>query len=383
MAIRPGAREARAAAERAVRLDSTDATFVSQLTWLTLAAGDSAGLDGLLKRLRSLDTTTMMVRGDMRGIEAVRLNDAQFAPDGRPDQRGIDLRVDINPAGRAHIPSGARRSDRTAIARVTAVANRRTGLGALAQVLASEGRWQTIDSLRQSGAFQAAAGFERLVDRLTVAASIAGVADEAAAQRAVAALAAKMPPDSALALFERAPVWHEGWLIGAWNAMYGDTLLARRWDAAIGTFPRGGSPPEYKGALRADIQSRLAARRGDRRTALAAAGRAFELWSIHTGNASEVMPEPAMRFQLASLLRATGNSDSAATLFRSMIPPNTWQGFYTARAALEAGELADARGDRAFAEHEFLTALRLWERGDSVVAQLRDRARRGLARDRS
>ena len=53
-----------------------------------------------------------------------------------------------------------------------------------------------------------------------------------------------------------------------------------------------------------------------------------------------------------------------------MIPPNTWQGFYTARAALEAGELADARGDRAFAEHEFLTALRLWERGDSVVAQL-------------
>ena len=168
-------------------------------------------------------------------------------PDGGPDERGIDLRVDIIlRAARTYRPERAEAIARRML-RVTAVANRRTGLGSLAQVLASEGRWQTIDSLRQSGAFQAAAGFERLVDRLTVAASIAGVADEAAAQRAVAALAAKMPPDSGARALRAPPVWHEGWLIGAWNAMYGDTSLARRWDAAIGTFPREVRRPNTRG----------------------------------------------------------------------------------------------------------------------------------------
>jgi hypothetical protein len=165
--------------------------------------------------------------------------------------------------------------------------------------------------------------------------------------------------------------------------MYGDTALARRWDAALGTLPKGGSPSEYAAALRADIEARLAARRGDRKTALALASRALQLWTIHTGNTLELMPEPAMRFQVASLLRATGNADSAATLFRSLVPPTTWLGFYTARAALELGELRDARGDRAYADRQFLLALRLWERGDSVVASYRDRARHGLAHDRS
>ena len=147
-------------------------------------------------------------------------------------------------------------------------------------------------------------------------------------------------------------------------------------------FPKGGSPKEYGAALRADLASRLAARRSDRQSALTFAARAVELWSIHTDNTLELMPEPAMRFQLATLLRADGKLDSAATLFRSLVPPTTWLGFYTARASLELGELSEARNDRVLAERSFLTALRLWERGDSVVAPFRERARRGALRSR-
>jgi hypothetical protein len=51
-------------------------------------------------------------------------------------------------------------------------------------------------------------------------------------------------------------------------------------------------------------------------------------------------------------------------------------GFYTARAALELGEIEEARNDRTDAQRHLLTAIRLWERGDSAVASLRQRARR-------
>jgi hypothetical protein len=111
------------------------------------------------------------------------------------------------------------------------------------------------------------------------------------------------------------------------------------------------------------------------------ATQALEYWNIHTDNTYEFFPEPAMRFHLATLLAATGKPDSAAMLFRSLVPPTTWLGFYTARAALELGDLS-AQRDRALAERQYLTALRLWERGDSSVAAYRDRARRGLARIR-
>jgi hypothetical protein len=377
-----GERDARAAVEQALRLDPTDATNVARLAWISIATNDER-LDDVHARLTQLDTTFAVVRGSLRSIEAVRANDAAFAAfvDRSATASQFEL-IAVLRALRVLRPDRTELLARKLVAS-SSVATRRTGLGALVQILVAGSRWGTVDSLRRSGTFAQAAGFERVVDRMTVAASIAGTVDEPTARRAVSALAANVTPDSALAWFNSRPVWLEGWLVGGWHAMYGDTVLARRWEIALGTLPKGGSPPEYASALRADIESRLASRKGDRASALRSAGTAMKLWTIHTENVYEFMPEPAMRFHLASLLRASGSADSAETLFRSMVAPTTWLGAYTARASLELGELAQARGDRAYAERSFLVALRMWERGDSVVAALRDRARRGTTRDRN
>ena len=258
----------------------------------------------------------------------------------------------------------------------------RVATGAEVQLAAAEGRFRAIDSLRRAGAFTDISGFERVIDRMMIATAIAGAGDEALARASAATLARDFPPDSATAWLDKRPVWMEGWLVGAYHAMYGDTVLARRWAGALGALPEGGSPRQYGAALRADVEARLAARRGDRPTALAHAYRAFELWDIHTENQQELLPEPAMRFHLAALLRASNRPDSAAGLFRSLVPPTTWMGFYTARASLELAEIEEARGDRADALRHILTAMRLWEHGDSAVSSLRDRARRVAERQR-
>ena len=55
-------------------------------------------------------------------------------------------------------------------------------------------------------------------------------------------------------------------------------------------------------------------------------------------------------------------------------------GFYTARGALELGELEEALGDRTAAQRHLLTTQILWERGDPAISALRDRMRRTLVR---
>jgi tetratricopeptide (TPR) repeat protein len=162
--------------------------------------------------------------------------------------------------------------------------------------------------------------------------------------------------------------------------MYGDTTLARRWQVALRALPRGGSPAEYNSALDADLEARLAARRGDRSRALEHARRAYALWTVHTENQFEFLPEPAIRFNLALLLRAARQSHEAGELFRSLVPPTTWMGFYTPRSALELAELEESSGNRADARRHYLIALRSWEQGDTAIAPYRDRARRGLTR---
>ena len=249
---------------------------------------------------------------------------------------------------------------------------------AAVQLMAAEGRWHAIDSLRRAGLFTMMTGFDRVVDRLIVAGAIAGAGDDRLTTSSVAALAKGHPPDSALAQFNRAQIWLDGWLIGAREAMYGDTVLAHRWQIVLGTLP-AGSPPLYATALRADIGARLAARRGDRATALDEARHAYLAWTDHSNASSEILPEPAMRFHLASLLRAAGKTDSAVALFRSLVMPTTWMGFYTARASLELGELMEHAGDRPAAHTHYVIASQLWESGDKSVADLRERARRGVA----
>jgi hypothetical protein len=86
-----------------------------------------------------------------------------------------------------------------------------------------------------------------------------------------------------------------------------------------------------------------------------------------------------IRFQTAMLLAATGRPDSAAALFRSLVPPTTWLGPVTARAAYELGRLEAAAGNATEAARQYQTAIRLWERGGDEVADWLALARNGLA----
>ena len=372
-------RDAIAAAEQTLRLDSTDATALTARVTLAAAVEGDADLDRQLARLSAADATSPLLHGEFLAVQAARSSDSEY--------RALVQRIGSAPVQdwlfvlrllRVYRPD---RADLLALAVVNSglPASYRAGLGALVQVWSAEARWHAIDSLERAKVFDGIAGFGRVVDRLTAAASIAGTTDDTLGRRAVDRLATTMIPDSAQAWLESRAVWLDGWLIGAYHAMYGDTALAKRWAIALGKLPRGGSPPDYGESLQYDIDARLASRRGDRQTALALAGRALTLWSIHTNNQLEFQPEPAMRFHLGSLLRAAGQTDSATVLFRSLVMPTTWMGFYTARASLELGELLEGR-DRSAATRHFLTAFRLWEHGDSLVATYLDRARRGVER---
>src|SRR5262249_24780226 len=152
------------------------------------------------------------------------------------------------------------------------------GIAATASVqqAITEGQWALIDSLRSAGTTANALDFERIVDRDIVGAMIAGAGHEERARRAVQKLEIGMPRDSARADLATRAVGLDGWMIGAYNAMYGDTLLVKRWADALGSLPPGGSPREYGAALQADVQARLASRRGDLTTALTLARRAFD-----------------------------------------------------------------------------------------------------------
>ncbi|MGH7677762.1 MAG: hypothetical protein ACRENU_04795, partial [Gemmatimonadaceae bacterium] len=376
-----GDREIVDAAERVYRLDTTDVGSISRRAYIAVAMNDANDIDAQVARLRRVDTTMGFAHGLLRGIEALRADDQGATRLVQQTTRApIPQWISMYRTLRMFRPERAEQLSRATLADSSS-ANRAIGASTLAQLSAAQSRWAVVDSMRQARAYAQIPGFETQLERFAVAASIAGATDDARGARAAAALETGFPPDSALAWFNKRPsVWHDGWLIGAHNAMYGDTVLAKRWHATLGTLPAGGSPREYHRALQADIASRLAARRGDGERALAEARRAYELWNIHTENQLEHMPSPAIRFSLAQLLRDAGKADSAAALFKSLVPPTTFMGFYTARAALELADLELAAGARRDAERHYLLAARLLERSEPSVAALKERARRGLAR---
>ena len=373
-------RDAVDAVEHALRLDSTNVPNLASRVHLAVATNDVAEVERQVARVRAVDSSSAIARGTLHAVDAVLASDETFpaladrlASASTPDWIGVlrvlrEYRMD-----RAELlAQRAMRETGGPLARVA--------MGGLVQLYAAEGRWRLIDSLRRAHVFDQVTNFDRLLLRETAAAAISGTVDEQIGRTAVATLAAGRSPDSALAQLERQPVWLEGWLIGAYHAMYGDTALARRWQVALRSLPRGGSPPDYNTALDADIESRLAARQGDRSRALEQARRAYALWTVHTENQFEFLPEPAIRFNLALLLRAARQPHEAGELFRSLVPPTTWMGYYTPRAALELAELEESSGDRANARRHYLIALKSWEQGDTAIAPYRDRARRGLNR---
>jgi serine/threonine-protein kinase len=367
-------RDVLAALERAMALDSTHVP--TQVALLSLLQHlDDPRADQVAEALRRTDSVSVLARGTLLAHRVLTLDEAGFA--GFVDTLAAQSPVLLPPVLRG---LRSRAPDRAVALVQRLTARRGPGIpdyrGEWARLLAAQGRYVALDSAMQAAAFP----MQTLPRWFLLAPQLGEAGDSVLAAQAVTFLQALIPPDSALAMFERMPVWINGWMVGAYHAANGDSTVARRWQSTIGALPAGGTPQDYRGALQADLEARLLERRGDLAGALGAASRAYQLWGIHTDNVPEYHPEPALRFHQAMLLLATGRPDSAAALLRSLVPPTTWMGFLTARASLELGRLAEDRGDRDDAARHYGVAYRLWRRADTSVAAWRDAAREGLRR---
>jgi hypothetical protein len=232
----------------------------------------------------------------------------------------------------------------------------------------------------REGAFAEFTAFERTVAGAILSTSLVGIGDSSVTPIALEVVETHVTPDSAVAQYNRRPVFWFGWAQAAHHAMYGDTARARQWQRLFAAYPPSDGLPTYREALAADIEARLAARAGQLESARRHATNAFRLWRDHDSNELEYHPAPAMRFHLAQLLQAAGQSDSAAAMYRSLAPPGTWMGSLGTRAELELGRIAEEGGDREEAAFYYSLALRMWERGGPGVERWRAEAAAGLQR---
>jgi hypothetical protein len=368
--------DAIAATRRVIQLDSSYVPGLVAQAWQELA-GDSSDLQLYVTRLQQVDTSVMLARATLHALRALQAEPAQFEVLKETlAQRSMPDWVAALRYLRAYDPPRA-------LALLTALrarpADPATSVVASnhARQLITQGRTAAVDSAIRAGDYQRPDVLPG-VQRLLVASALAGVADANAARRAADALLRYVPLDSAVAFQRTRPSSWVVWLAGAYHAQEGDTTLARRAQRVIASLDSGGSPATYREALAADIEARLAARNNDVQRALAAARRAYDLWTVHTENQPESMPEPAIRFHLASLLRAHGDAAEAERLMASLVPPTTWFGFYTARAHFELGEMSLARGDSAAARRHFTAAIRYWGEGGPEIAPWLQRAKERL-----
>jgi len=372
-------RDALASLDRAIGVDPAYVPALGVHGWLAvnLNGPDVAGAE--LALLRGADTTSPLSRGARFAMRAIEQADAGFA--ALADTLASLPTVEWTPVLRV---LRAQRPDRAEglleQLKTRAGPGQETFMvdGERARLRIAEGRTRDLEAEIANGGFRTFDQY-RTLQRMLVAAALIGVGDTAVGRRAADALAEYVRPETALAEFETKPVWWTGWLIGAFHASFGDTAVATRWRATLGTFPPGGTSRDYVGALQADLDARRLARSGLLDSALTRSTRAHELWTIHTENAFESLPAPMIRFESAMLLRAAGKPDSAAALLRSLVPPTTWMGFMTARASYELGRIEAGRGNRDEAARHYQMALRLWERGGSEIEGWRDVARAGLA----
>jgi tetratricopeptide (TPR) repeat protein len=373
--------EMRDAADRVIALDGTYLPVLARRGWIAATGGDPDDIAGQITRLSRSDTTVPLIGSTLAALRALSADDAEFTT-RLPQLTAAPSEAWIA-ALRALRASRPARAEQLIEARLGAASgpDRALPLGSLAQLWMAEGRTRAVDSLVRTGTLDATLWLRRALEFHLVAAALAGVGDSAVARGVADSLARWFLPDSALAQFESRPVWRAAWTIGAYNAAFGDTLLTRRWRAALNPLPRSGTlSRDWVGALQADFDARLAARRGDLDRALEHARRAYQLWTIHTENVPEGDPEPAMRLHLGLLHLAHGQPDSAEVYLRSLAPPVTWMGFLTARASFELGQIAERRRDYAQAAQYYARALDLWGRGGDEVEGWRTRARDAVER---
>lgn len=364
--------------DRLLRLDSGYVPMLAARTWQSVSANDMPEYPRLMNLL-SADSTSALARANLGCLRAVVASDSAFpalvasAGDSRVQGLGMlrCLRLAHPDRSEALVRIWRASDDPWLSSR---------GLAEEARMDVSRGRSRSVGARIRAGGLTPDLMLQAQL--LIVAASLAHVGDSATAVEAVSALARTVPVDSAAAYFETRPVWWAGWMIAAHSAQFGDTVMARRWQRVLGAFPPGGSPSEWPSALHADIEARLAARRGDTDDALQHARRAFSLWHIHTENSFEAMPEPQMRLHLALLHRSAGHSDSAHALLRSLVPPATWMGFLTARAAFELGVLEEQARNIAAAERYYTVAWNLWSGGNAEIEPWRSQTAQALERTR-
>lgn len=364
--------------DRVLRLDSGYVPLIAARAWHAVAMNDGSQYDRLI-RLLSADSSSVLAKANLGCLRSVAADDSTFAAlvtaAGSNRVRGggmLRCLRSARPDRSEELVRIWRRSDDPWLSA--------RGLAEQARLDIARGRTARVAAQIDEAAFPPdLAVYLRL---MIGAASLAGVGDADAAAAAVAALARYVPVDSAVAYFDTHPVWWVGWMVGAHNAQYGDTIVSRRWQDAIMEMPAGGSPATYREALQADIAARLATRRGDAEVALRHARRAFDMWSIHTENQFESMPEPHMRLHLAMLLKSAGQADSAHALLRSLVPPTTWMGFLTARAAFELGVLEEETASTAAAERFYTMAWNLWAGGDAEIEPWRRQVEQALDRAR-
>jgi hypothetical protein len=368
-------------AERAVELDPTHVPSLVLRAELAVSNLDVEDVMRQARRLEGADTANTLVHGALQGLRCLLASDEEF--------EAALLALRNVPTEQWHTAFRFVQMARPDRAEVLVDQLQQTaGPGNPSRLarwlkfrlLLAGGRLAEVDSALEAGVFDEGE-LRRTLERSIVAASLAGIADPNLAERSVASLTQSIPTESALALFAELPdVIQTGWAVAAFYATRGDTMTALEWRETFGSMPAGGAQPDYRGSLQADLDSRLAVRRGQIDLALQHATTAFDLWGIHTDNVSEDWPEPAMRFHLAELLLDTNRPDSAAAILESMVPPASWLGFYVAQSSLILGELAEAAGDLDTAERHYHFAWRLWESGDQSVRTFRDRAREGMRR---
>ncbi|MFQ5750627.1 MAG: protein kinase, partial [bacterium] len=351
--------------DRLLEVDSASVVGNIARAWLGIWTEEADAIQRGIARLRSLDTTRAFVQarlGVFRTLEAAPSQRSLILRElaGRPFPVVTTVIRDL----RAIQPQLAERYIEMLMTEFRPISVQQLGLQARPSLWFAQGRIAANDSVIATGVLD---GIRQALNRYFVTTSLARVGDRKATERAVNELMAYAPVDSFEAFFWTKNVWATGWAVAVYHATFGDTAEARIWQRALEKLPAGGTPLDYRGSLSADIEARIAVRRGDLETAERAARRAYELWGIHSGYFSPSHPEPAMRFHLAEILYANGTIEQAASLYRSLCPPHTWMGFYTARAAFELGRIEENRDHKDEARRYYLLAANLWEQGDSAV----------------
>lgn len=378
--VTPPAYGSRELAERVVGLDSLQLPAVAVRAWWAVSMGDSADQRIQLERFSRADTTSLVWQSTVPGLRALLADSASFdwmlptlTALPRAELVGVFKTIRTGDPSRFRRFLDATIADPDAPEPLLALSAR------MRLDLAQGWAARVGSSLDADPGTGPPPTWRPTFEMLLVAADLAGMGDRAAAQSSVASLSRYVPVDSALAYFQERPVWAAGWLVGAWQAQFGDTAVARRWVDAIATLPGGGTSEDYRGALQSDIGSRLALRRGDAVAAQALARSAMKLWTIHSDNDVESAPSPLMRLNLALLLRDAGEVEEATALFSSLVPPTTWMGFLTVRARYELGVLAKERGDRQAAAAQLGRVLDILSDPGPAAREWAERARAGFA----